>query len=258
MTIVFCTLLGLIIGSFLNVVIHRLPLILDARYAERACDLTLAQPASHCPACDHRLRVRDNIPVVSWLLLRGRCAFCQAPISARYPLVELLSAALTVGIYLLYGLSVRGAAGVVLAWILICLAFIDLRTKCLPDELTLNLVWLGLLFSVAGAFATPADAIVGGAAGYASLWLIYMGFKLLTGKEGLGHGDMKLFAALGAFFGWQALPLIALLATCTGLALNLTLLALRKVERHETIPFGPHLALGGIAYLFSPTIHFYA
>lgn len=255
--ILFCALFGLVVGSFLNVVIYRLPLILDARYGG-ACDLTLARPASHCPSCKHRLRFRHNIPVVSWLCLGGRCAFCNKPIGAHYPLVELLSGASAVGVWLLYGAGLRAAAGVVLAWTLICLAFIDIRTKCLPDELTLGLVWGGLIVSIFGAFALPADAIIGAAAGYLSLWLIYMGFKLLTGKDGLGHGDMKLLAALGAFFGWQPLPFIVLVATLIGLALSLTLLAMRKIERHDTVPFGPYLAAGGFVHLFSPVARLYS
>ena len=259
LTALFGAVVGLVIGSFLNVVIHRLPLMLDALHDGGKCDLTLATPASHCPSCRHRLPPLHNIPVLSWLFLRGRCAFCDVKISARYPLVEVLSAAAAVAVCLTYGMdTARGIAGLVLVWTLICLAFIDIRTQCLPDELTLGLLWVGLLVNAFGGFAAPADAIIGAGAGYLSLRLIHAGFKLLTGREGIGFGDMKLLAALGAFFGWQALPPIVLIATLFGLTVSVGMVVARKIDRRAEIPFGPHLALGGFAYLLIPAARLYS
>lgn len=254
----FGALFGLVVGSFLNVVIHRLPLMLDALDRGEKPALTLARPGSHCPACRHPLPARHNIPVLSWLLLRGRCAFCNANISARYPLVELLTAALTVVVCTLYGVAdIRTVAGLILVWTLVCLTFIDLRTHSLPDELTLPLLWCGLLTGALGGFASPADAIIGAAAGYLSFRAIYEGFKRCTGREGLGFGDMKLLAALGAFFGWQALPSLVLVAALGGLAVGVTLIVLRKLDRRAPIPFGPYLALAGFAHLVFPVTRLY-
>ncbi len=250
-------LLGLCVGSFLNVVIHRLPLMLEREW-RRECrallelapepepaPLSLVRPASRCPSCDAPIRPWQNIPLVSWLALRGRCAACRAPISAQYPLVEAATGLLSAYCALRFGWSAQLAAALALTWALLALAVIDLKTQLLPDAITLPLLWLGLLLSLGGVFATPAASIVGAAAGYLSLWLVYHAFRLATGKEGMGFGDFKLLGALGAWFGWQALPLIVLLSSAAGAVVGLGLILLRGHDRNVPIPFGPYLALAG-------------
>ena len=250
-------LLGLCVGSFLNVVIHRLPLMLERDWRrecrsllalEPAADdapLSLVRPASRCPSCQAPIRPWHNIPLVSWLWLRGRCSACRAPISAQYQLVEAASGALAVCCALRFGWSPALAAALVLTWALIALTVIDLRTQLLPDTITLPLLWLGLLLSIPGIFVKPAASIIGAAAGYLSLWGVYHVFRLVTGKEGMGYGDFKLLAALGAWFGWQALPLIVLLSSVTGALVGIGLILLRGHDRNVPIPFGPYLAIAG-------------
>ena len=257
-------LLGLCIGSFLNVVIHRLPLMLERDWrrecrsllalepaAEDAAPLSLVRPASRCPSCQAPIRPWHNVPVLGWLWLRGRCASCRAPISVQYPLVEAVTGLLSACCALKFGWSPALAAALVLTWTLIALTVIDLRTQLLPDSLTLPLLWLGLLLSIAGTFAHPAASIIGAAAGYLSLWGVYHVFRLITGKEGMGYGDFKLLAALGAWFGWQALPLIVLLSSVTGALVGVGLILLRGHDRNVPIPFGPYLAVAGWTLLIA-------
>ena len=250
-------LLGLCVGSFLNVVVHRLPQMLERDW-RRECrsllalepaaedlPLSLVRPGSRCPACQTPIRPWHNIPVLSWLWLRGRCASCQARISAQYPLVEAITGALSVCCALKFGWTPALGAALVLTWALIALTVIDLRTQLLPDSLTLPLLWLGLLLSVQGTFVRPVPSIVGAAAGYLSLWGVYHVFRMVTGKEGMGYGDFKLLAALGAWFGWQALPMIVLLSSVAGAVVGLGLILLRGHDRNVPIPFGPYLAIAG-------------
>ena len=250
-------LLGLCVGSFLNVVIHRLPLMLERDWrrecrallalepAPAEAPLSLASPASRCPSCQAPIRPWQNIPLVSWLALRGRCASCRAPISMQYPLVEAAAGLLGVACALRFGWSAQLAAGLVLSWALLALAVIDLRTQLLPDTITLPLLWLGLLLSLDGVFTRPTPAIIGAVAGYLSLWTVYQVFRWITGKEGMGYGDFKLLAALGAWFGWKALPMIVLLSSAVGAVIGLGLIALRGHDRNVPLPFGPYLALAG-------------
>lgn len=269
--------LGLVIGSFLNVVILRLPRMLQREWT-RDCqalleiepedaaqastqpsiqlsteEMSLILPASHCPQCETPIAVWDNIPVLSFVLLRGRCRHCAKPIGWRYPLVEALTAiaTVTVGVYTPWGLPLL--AYLLLTWSLIALAGIDIDTQLLPDDITLPLLWAGLLFNlVSGAVALP-DAVLGAAGGYLLLWSIYWLFKLATGKEGMGFGDFKLLAALGAWLGWQALPAIILLSSIVGAVLGALILTLRGQNRSQPLPFGPYLAAAGwVCLLWDP------
>ncbi|KZC37788.1 MULTISPECIES: prepilin peptidase [Rhodanobacter] len=249
--------LGLLVGSFLNVVILRLPERMAAAWRQEARDVLelqadatplppgIVREPSHCPHCKHRLSARDNIPLFGWLLLRGRCRYCQAKISLQYPLVELLSGVLSAVIVWKFGPSWAALAGLVLTWTLIALAGIDFRTQLLPDQLTLPLLWLGLLLSLLPMFVTAPASILAAAIGYLSLWSVYWAFKLLTGKEGMGHGDFKLLAALGAWMGPVSLLPIILLSSLIGALVGGTLIALRRHERAIPMPFGPFLAAAG-------------
>jgi leader peptidase (prepilin peptidase)/N-methyltransferase len=255
--IILAGVLGLLVGSFLNVVILRLPERMAAAWQREARDVleleadTTALPPgivrepSHCPHCKHRLSARDNIPLIGWLALRGRCRYCQARISIQYPLVELLSGLLSAAIVWKFGPSWAALAGLALTWTLIALAGIDFRTQLLPDQLTLPLLWLGLLLSLLPMFATAPASIIGAAIGYLSLWSVYWVFKLLTGKEGMGHGDFKLLAALGAWMGPVALLPMILLSSLIGALVGGTLIALRRHQREIPIPFGPFIAAAG-------------
>ena len=251
---------GLCVGSFLNVVIHRLPRMmeaqwraecaeLDGREAPPAERLDLMHPPSRCPSCGTPIRAFQNIPVVSWLALRGKCAACKAPISARYPLVELLAGAASVLMAFRFGYSGALLAALVFTWAMIALAFIDFDTQLLPDDITLPLLWLGLLVNAFGAFVDLRSAVFGAAAGYLILWLVYWGFRLLAGKEGMGFGDFKLLAAIGAWLGWQVLPFVILVSAGLGAVIGGIGLAMAGQGRDTRIPFGPFLALGGIAGL---------
>ena len=253
---------GLVVGSFLNVVIHRLPQMMDAEWRAQCAELrgetlpdagryNLLVPRSQCPACKTQLRAIDNVPVFSWLLLRGKCAHCGAPISARYPLVESLTAALTALVVWHFGWGVPAALAVGFTWTLIALTFIDADTTLLPDSLTLPLLWVGLIANVWGLFAPLSDAVLGAAAGYLALWSIYWLFKLATGKEGMGYGDFKLLAALGAWMGWKMLLPIILLSSVVGALVGIVLIVLARRGREIPIPFGPYLAAAGfIALLY--------
>jgi leader peptidase (prepilin peptidase)/N-methyltransferase len=251
---------GLCVGSFLNVVIHRLPRMMEAQWRAECAELQgaesppaerldLMHPPSRCPSCGTRIRAIQNIPVVSWLALRGKCAACKAPISARYPAVEILAGALSVLVAWRFGYSGAMLFALVFAWAMIALAFIDFDTQLLPDDITLPLLWLGLLANAFGTFVDLRSAVFGAVGGYMVLWLVYWGFRLLAGKEGMGFGDFKLLAAIGAWTGWQVLPFVILVSAGLGAVIGGVGLALARRGRDTRIPFGPFLALGGIAGL---------
>ncbi|MDH4173014.1 MAG: A24 family peptidase [Betaproteobacteria bacterium] len=255
--------LGLCIGSFLNVVIHRLPKMMEREWREQCAELAAAAtapapagrynllvPRSACPACGHRITALQNIPLVSWLALRGKCAACGARIAARYPVVEL--AAGLIGAYAAwrFGASLAALGAAVFGWSLLALTVIDLDTQLLPDDITLPLLWGGLLVNLAGAFVPLRTAVIGAVAGYLSLWFVYWGFKLATGKEGMGYGDFKLLAAIGAWLGWQKLPLVILLSSVVGAAVGIALIVIARHGREKPIPFGPYLAAAGLIALF--------
>jgi leader peptidase (prepilin peptidase)/N-methyltransferase len=255
-------LLGLCIGSFLNVVIHRLPLMMERGWRLESADLlgvaiadspqiTLSTPRSRCPSCGHQIHWYENIPIASYLWLRGRCSACKAPISRRYPSIELLTALLFAACGLHFG-----AQPTVLLWCglvatLVALAFIDLDTSFLPDDLTLPLMWAGIVSAALGWIPVTLTASVGGAVvGYLSLWFVFHAYRLIRGKEGMGAGDFKLLAALGAWMGWQAIPSIILLSSAVGAIVGIALIVFRQHDREVPIPFGPYLAGGGVAALF--------
>ncbi|CCD29727.1 Type IV pilus prepilin leader peptidase [Candidatus Glomeribacter gigasporarum BEG34] len=261
------TLFGLVIGSFLTVVVHRLPIMLERAWNAEAGHLSstcvaqsihmdkgraynLWQPRSHCPACGHTLRLLENIPLVSYLRLRGRCAACCAPIPIRYLLIELLSAISAASAFWRFGASGQALAAYGLVAALLALAWIDLQTHLLPDALTMPLLWSGLLVNLEARFAPLADAVIGALAGYLSLWLIAWLFRLVRNKEGMGQGDFKLLAALGAWFGWMALPSIALLASTGGMLCGVAACAYGRLKKHQPLPFGPFLAAAGALALF--------
>lgn len=257
--IVMVAIFSLMIGSFLNVVIYRLPKMMENDWqqeyqayfnadatAAAPAKFNLAVPRSACPACNTAVQARDNVPVLSWLLLKGKCRSCSAPISARYPLVEALTAILSAVVAWKLGFGLAAAVVIVTTWVLIALTFIDIDKMLLPDQLTLPLLWLALLFSLNdSAFVNPAQAIVGAAAGYLSLWSVYWLFKLLTGKEGMGYGDFKLLAVFGALLGATQLPLIILLSSLVGAVVGITLLSVQGKDKATPIPFGPYIAAAG-------------
>lgn len=256
-TPLFATLIGLAVGSFLNVVIYRLPKMMEAQWT-RDCrehlgenidanesPFNLNRPSSHCPHCKHKIRSWENIPVLSWLLLKGRCSNCGIHISPRYPIVEAITGLLSLAVVLHFGISWAMAGALLLTWALIALSMIDFDTQLLPDTITLPFLWLGLLISLATVFTDTESAILGAAVGYLSLWSVYHLFKLLTGKEGMGYGDFKLLAMLGAWLGWQYLPQIILLSALVGAIVGVSLIVLRGRDRNIPIPFGPYLATAG-------------
>lgn len=259
--VAIAALFGLLVGSFLNVVIHRLPKMMEADWHAQAAELRgdapperprydLVAPRSACPACGTPIAAKHNVPVLSWLLLRGRCAHCATPISARYPLVELLTGVLAACAIARYGATAAGLGALLLTFTLVALAFIDLDTQLLPDDLTLPLLWAGLALNLGGTFVPIREAVIGAMAGYGILWSIYWAFKLLTGKEGMGYGDFKLLAALGAWFGWQALPAIVLLSSVVGAVVGVSLMLFARHRRDTPIPFGPYLAGAGLLSLY--------
>ena len=256
-----CTLLGLIVGSFLNVVILRLPKMMEQSWQSECSELlaqpvsietpiSLSNPNSQCPACGANIRAWQNIPVVSWLLLRGRCAQCDTPISARYPFVELLTGTLTGLAAWQFGFGPEALSAFILIWILIALTGIDIDTQLLPDSMTIALLWIGLAVNLFDTWTSLPSAVMGAMLGYGSLWSVYWAFKLVTGKEGMGYGDFKLLGALGAWFGWQTVPLIILLSSFAGALLGISILLLRRLERDTPMPFGPYLAGAGLVILF--------
>ncbi|WP_157670811.1 A24 family peptidase [Chitinibacter sp. GC72] len=260
--LVFTGIIGLFVGSFLNVVIHRLPIMMEREFraechsfikntAEPSWDETynLATPRSACPKCQHQISALENIPVISWLILGGKCSNCKASISIRYPLVELSTCLISMGLawHFGYGLALLGA--LLFAWALIALILIDADTCLLPDSITLPLVWLGILFNTQGVYTTLPSAVYGAVAGYMSLWSIYWLFKLATGKEGMGYGDFKLLAALGAWLGAAMLPAIILLSSLSGAVIGLVMIAGTKRGWNKPMPFGPYLGIAGLLAL---------
>jgi len=250
-------LFGLLFGSFLNVVIHRLPIMMqresDNYVAEESnkplphtTRYNLMVPRSACPHCQHQITAMENIPVISWLALRGKCSNCKAPISPRYPLVELMTGALSALVIWRFGSGWSGLAGLLFLYLLIALTFIDADTQLLPDDLTYPLLWAGLLMNVSGTYVPLQDAVIGAAVGYLALWAVYWLFKLATGKEGMGYGDFKLLAALGAWMGWTMLPAIILLSSVVGAVVGICLIVFAKRGRNNPIPFGPYLAAAGL------------
>ena len=249
---------GLIVGSFLNVVIHRLPKMMGREWRSQCVELlaidepaseeqpyNLMRPASHCPACGHPITALENVPLISYLVQGGRCTACQAHIAIRYPLVELLSGVLAAYAAWHFGIGWQAAGAALLTWALVALSFIDIDHQLLPDTITLPFLWLGLAFNLFGTFTDTQSSLIGAMAGYSVLWLIYILFKLVTGKEGMGYGDFKLLAMLGAWMGWQMLPLIILLSALVGAVVGLTLIALTGGDKSKPIPFGPYLACAG-------------
>jgi leader peptidase (prepilin peptidase)/N-methyltransferase len=259
---------GLVIGSFLNVVIHRLPIMLMRRWQQDCQDLTgqeanppahekfdLVTPRSRCPHCGHGITALENIPVVSYLWLRGRCSACKKPISLRYPFVEILSASLAAITAWHFGMNVASIAAIVLTLLLIALAFIDIDHQLLPDVMVLPFLWVGLLLNLFNVFTSLPHAVIGAVAGYLSLWSVFHLFKLITGKEGMGYGDFKLFALFGAWLGWQNLPLIILLSSLIGAIIGIGLIVIQGRDRAKPMPFGPYLAAAGwVALLWGDEI----
>ncbi len=264
-------LVGLLVGSFLNVVIYRLPIMMQREW-RRDCLEFLEQPAeaeepafnlivprSRCGHCGHQITARENIPILSYLLLGGKCSSCGTRISIQYPLIELFTGIVTVIIGWQFGVSLQALAALVLTWSLVAAAGIDIGHKLLPDSITLPLLWLGLLLGLGEVFVSLEDSVIGAMAGYLSLWSVFVLFKLLTGKEGMGHGDFKLLAMLGAWTGWQQLLVIVLTSSLVGAVVGISMILLKKTERGTQIPFGPYLAAAGwIALLWGSELsHFY-
>ena len=254
-------LVGLCIGSFLNVVIHRLPKIMETRWRAECAELNnqelppaerynLFVPRSRCPACGHGITALENIPLLSYIALGGKCSACRARISVRYPFVEAMSGAFSGYIAWYFGFTAAAAAAMLFTWTMIALAFIDLDTFYLPDDLTLPLLWAGLVFNLFGGFIDLTSAVIGAVAGYLTLWVVFWMFKLTTGKEGMGYGDFKLLAAIGAWLGWKMLPLVILLSSFVGAVVGVALIVLARRGRNVPIPFGPYLAVAGLVALF--------
>jgi len=270
----FIGFLGLVVGSFLNVVIYRLPVMMQREWHTHCAELSaessdttspaageveerfnLSTPRSRCPHCGHQITALENIPIFSYLWLRGRCSDCSASISLRYPTIEAVTALLSIAIAWHFGFSWQALTGLVFTWALIALTMIDFDHQLLPDSITLPLLWLGLLLSLWEFTVDSPTAIIGAVAGYLSLWAVYWAFKLITGKDGMGYGDFKLLAVLGAWMGWQMLPVIILLSSLVGAAVGISLILLRGRDRNIPIPFGPYLAAAGwIALLWGHDI----
>ena len=261
-------LFSIAVGSFLNVVIHRLPKMMEQEWREQCCDflevaspqaeakMTLSRPASTCPKCGHKIRAWENIPVVSYLFLKGKCSSCSTAISPRYPIIEAITALLSVIVAWHFGVTWETAAALPLTWALVALSMIDFDHKLLPDSIVLPFLWLGLLISIFSVFTDTHSSIVGAVAGYLSLWSVFQLFKLLTGKEGMGHGDFKLLALFGAWLGWQYLPQVVLLSSVVGAIVGVTLIIFLGRDRNIPIPFGPYIAAAGwISLLWGDTIN---
>jgi len=259
--------LGLFVGSFLNVVIHRLPKMMERGWNEQCAELAgrepdaaprynLAVPRSACPSCGHAITAIENVPVLSWLALRGRCSACKARISPRYPVVELAAGALALAAVWQFGPTWKGLAACLFLWTLLALAFIDADTQLLPDDLTLPLLWGGLFANLFGLFVPLSSAVIGAIAGYLSLWTVYWLFKLVRGKEGMGYGDFKLLAAIGAWLGWPMLPQVVLVSSVLGAVGGIAMIVARGRDRASPLPFGPWLAGAGVvALFFSPQVN---
>lgn len=253
--------LGLLVGSFLNVVIHRLPKMMEREWQTQCAELqgktpaqlpayNLFKPGSACPHCGHRIGALENVPVISYLILRGKCKGCGATISPRYPMVEAASGMLCAYTAWHFGFGWAALGALLFAWALLALTFIDFDTQLLPDAITLPLLWIGLLFNLSGTFTGLRSAVMGAVLGYLALWSVYWLFKLVTGKEGMGYGDFKLLAAIGAWMGWQLLPLVILLSSLVGALVGIVLIIVARRGRNIPIPFGPYLAGGGLIALF--------
>ena len=256
-----CTALGLIVGSFLNVVILRLPKMMEQGWQRECCEvldqpapvqepISLSHPGSHCPGCGAAIKPWQNMPVISWLVLRGRCAQCGMGISVRYPAVELITGVLSGLVAWHFGFGIEALSALALIWMLVALTGIDIDTQLLPDSITLPLLWLGLAVNLFAVWTPLSSAVMGAMLGYGSLWSVYWLFKLVTGKEGMGYGDFKLLGALGAWFGWQAVPLMILLSSFVGAALGIAILLSKRQGRDTPMPFGPYLAGAGLLTLF--------
>jgi len=256
--LVYSFVIGSLLGSFLNVVIHRVPLMLERQWKTDCQELleqntnsssqekyNLFTPRSHCPSCNHQVKAIENVPIISYLFLRGKCSNCGIKISLQYPLVELFTAILTTFVVWKFGISLQSLGAVALTWYLIALSGIDIKTQLLPDNMTLPLLWLGIILNIFSTYTDLTSSILGAIFGYLALWLVFHLFKLVTGKEGMGYGDFKLLAALGAWLGWQSLPLIILLSSAVGAIIGLTMIATKLQERSAPIPFGPYLAVAG-------------
>ena len=260
--ITLAVLSGLMVGSFLNVVIHRLPKVMERQWRAECAELTgtaspppaerfdLVVPRSTCPKCGHGITALENIPIASYIALGGKCSACKAPISPRYPVVEALSGVLAGYIAWRYGLSAAMLGALIFAWAMIALAFIDFDTFYLPDSITLPLLWLGLILNTGAVYTDLRSAVIGAAAGYLALWIVFWAYKLTTGKEGMGYGDFKLLAAIGAWLGWKMLPLTILLSSCVGAVIGISLILFARHGRNVPIPFGPYLAIAGLIALF--------
>jgi len=265
-------LLGLVVGSFLNVVIHRLPLMMMAEWrrdasqvlgvehgadaAETPEPVNLVTPRSHCPHCKSPITALQNIPILSWLWLRGRCAHCRARIPVRYPAVELVCGLLSVAVAWHFGATPQTLAGLILTWALLAAAIIDMQHQLLPDDIVLPILWLGLLANLFGLFASTRSALIGAMAGYMALWLIFQIFRLTTGKEGMGRGDFKLLALLGAWLGWQYLPAVVVIASAVGAVVGIAMMVGGRMTRNVPMPFGPFLAAAGwLALIWGPALN---
>lgn len=257
--VIFTSLLGAMVGSFLNVVIYRLPVMMEHQWRQHCAELdnpeateqahepfNLAKPDSRCPHCGHKIRAWENIPIFSYLFLKGRCSGCGAKISLRYPIIEAVTAALSGFAAWQFGVSWETAGALLLTWSLIPLTMIDIDHQLLPDNITLPFLWIGLGLNLFGTYTDLGSAVIGAIAGYLSLWMVYWGFKLLTGKEGMGYGDFKLLALLGAWMGWQQLPAIILLSSVVGAAIGIGMIVIRGRDHSIPIPFGPYLAIAGL------------
>lgn len=259
---------GLLVGSFLNVVIFRLPVMMESDWKEQCCELlniddskykknnfNLITPRSCCPSCNHQISAVENIPIISYLFLKGKCSSCGNKISVRYPLIELTSAITVTIVAFYFGVSLQALFAICLTWALIALTMIDFDHQLLPDDITLPFLWIGIILNLFGVFTDIESSILGAIFGYGILWIVYITFKLITGKEGMGHGDFKLLAVLGAWFGWQSLPLIIILSSLVGAIIGVSLMIFKSHDRNTAIPFGPYLAIAGwISMLWGPYI----
>lgn len=262
--------LGLLIGSFLNVVILRLPVMMERDWKQQCCELlelddseynadqtkfNLFLPRSRCPACKHQISAIENIPVISYLFLKGKCRNCKEQISVRYPAVEMISGLTAIVVAHYYGVTPQTLFALLLTWSLIALSMIDFDHQLLPDDITLPLLWLGIIINLFGVFTDLTSSVLGAIFGYGTLWIVYITFKIITGKEGMGHGDFKLLALLGAWFGWQSLPLIIILSSLVGAIIGIYLMVFNSHDRNTSIPFGPYLAVAGwVSMLWGPYI----
>ena len=261
-------LFGLLVGSFLNVVIHRLPLMMDREWKSECAALlnstspvelsepfNLMTPRSRCPNCNHHITALENIPLFSYLLLGGKCRECKVKISLRYPLIELISGGVAVVVAMHFGFTAAGACALGLSWSLISLSAIDFDTQLLPDSITLPLLWAGIVANYFELFVSLEESVLGAIFGYLSLWLVFWGFKLATGKDGMGYGDFKLLAVLGAWLGWQVLPIVIILSSVVGACVGIAMMVFTSHDKSKPIPFGPYLAVAGwIALLWGDDI----